>query len=172
MPKPRIALALCALTLTTLPAIAEEPKREILVPAGWEGAYNFGYAPAIRVGDRVILSGIPNGGPGTYEERTRRMYERAKEVLAFAGATFDDVVEVMTFHRAPTDSPAFMQEFGQYMPIHQEFFGDHRPAWTAVGTSALLSGNADVEMRLEAVLGSGASSKVVYENPPATKDTD
>ncbi len=47
------------------------------------------------------------------------------------------------------------------MPIHRESFGDHRPAWTAVGTTALLSPTAVVEMRVVAVVGSGLSSRVV-----------
>lgn len=145
---------------------AEEVEREIHVPAGWEGAYEFGYAPVIRVGDRVIVSGIPAGGEGSYEEKIRGMYQRAVELLATAGATIDDVVELTTFHLEPTDSASFQEEFQQYMPIHREFFGEHRPAWTAVGTSALLSSTAPVEMRVIAVIGSGDSSRVVFAEPP------
>lgn len=168
MRKPRIPVAVAALTLalTGTPAFAGEVDREIHVPAGWEGAYKFGYAPVLKVGDMVIVSGVANGGDGTYEERTRRMYQQAEGLLAAAGATFDDVVEVTTFHLAPDSSLAFRAEFDRYMPIHQSFFGEHRPAWTAVGTSALLSRTADVEMRLVAVVGSGKSSRVVFENPP------
>lgn len=66
------------------PAQATGVEREILVPAGWEGAYDFGYAPVIRVGDRVIVSGIPAGGDGTYEEKIRGMYRRAVELLTAA----------------------------------------------------------------------------------------
>lgn len=147
-------------------------KREIHVPAGWEGAYDFGYAPVIRVGDMVIVSGIPAGGPGTYEEKVRGMYQRAVDLLHAAGATIDDVVELTTFHLEPKDSPSFRAEFAKYMPIHKEFFGDHRPAWTAVGTSALLSGTGVVEMRVIAVIGSGESSRVVFENPRAPETPD
>ena len=175
MPKHRFALTVAltlTLGLTTVPARAADVAREIHVPAGWECAYEFGYAPVLRVGDRVIISGVPNGGPGSYEERTRRMYERARELLAAAGADFSDVVEVLTFHRAPADTAEFRAEFDKYMPIHKEFFGDHRPAWTAVGTTVLLSGSADVEMRLEAVAGSGAASRVVYEKAPAAPESD
>lgn len=57
---------------------------------------------------------------------------------------------------------------GCYMPIHKEFFGDHRPAWTAVGTTVLLSRTAPVEMRVVAVVGSGKASRVVYGEEPAT----
>ncbi|HEX2253725.1 MAG TPA: Rid family hydrolase [Thermoanaerobaculia bacterium] len=166
-------LPLCALLLavplllSASPARAAGVEREIHVPAGWEGAYEFGYAPVIRVGDQVIVSGIPAGGEGTYEEKVRRMYERAVDLLTAAGATIDDVVELTTFHPEPRDSAAFHAEFEKYMPIHRDVFGDHRPAWTAVGTTALLSPSAVVEMRVVAVIGSGKSSRVVFEKPPA-----
>jgi enamine deaminase RidA (YjgF/YER057c/UK114 family) len=164
-----LALVALALALTAVPARAGGVDREIHVPAGWEGAYEFGYAPAIRVGDMVIVSGVPAGGEGTYEEKIRRMYQRIGDLLRAAGATFDDVVELTSFHAEPRDSPAFRAEFEKYMPIHREFFGEHRPAWTAVGTTALLSPTAVVEVRVIAVVGSGKASRVVYENPPAPK---
>lgn len=167
------AAAACVVLLAASPPLAAEVTRTIHVPAGWEGAYEFGYAPAVRVGDTVIVSGIPAGGPGTYEEKIRRMYQRAEELLAAAGATLDDVVELTTFHTGPGDSATFRAEFERYMPIHREFFGEHRPAWTAVGTSALLSPTAPVEMRILAVVGSGQASTVVRGKPtpdPAPDD--
>jgi hypothetical protein len=85
----------------------------------------------------------------------------AGALLADAEASFEDVVELTTFHVEPADSAAFSAEFERYMPIHREFFGEHRPAWSAVGTSALLSPTAVVEMRLVAVVGSGKNSRVV-----------
>ncbi|MCH9651827.1 MAG: hypothetical protein K0U98_26600 [Deltaproteobacteria bacterium] len=159
-PLPMHLLLVAALFLGSS-AEAGDVKREILVPEGWEGAYDFGYAPAIRVGDQIILSGIPNGGSGDYEERTRRMYQRAVELLEAAGASLDDVIELTTFHTESKTSAAFREEFARYMPIHREFFGEHRPVWTAVGTSVLLSPNATVEMRVMAIAGSGAQSEVV-----------
>ena len=111
-----------------------------------------------RVGETVIVSGIPASGEGSYEEKIRRMYQRAQELLEAAGATIDDVVELTTFHAEPKDPAAFRQEFERYMPIHREFFGQHRPAWTAVGTTALLSPTAVVEMKIHAVVGSGKAA--------------
>lgn len=161
-PMPTACLLACMLAPTAT-AIAQraETERTIHVPPGWEGAYQFGYAPVVRVGAWVIVSGIPAGGEGTYEQKVRRMYERAGALLADAEASFDDVVELTTFHVEPADSAAFGAEFERYMPIHREFFGEHRPAWSAVGTSALLSPSAVVEMRLVAVVGSGKNSRVV-----------
>ena len=168
-----LTLVLLALAAGAIPArAAAEAERTIYVPAGWEGAYEFGYAPVVRVGDTVIVSGVPAGGEGSYEEKVRRMYRRVKELLVAAGATIDDVVELTTFHAGPKDSAAFHAEFERYMPIHREFFGEHRPAWTAVGTTALLSPTAVVEMRVVAVAGSGRSTRVVRgeAKPPAEKE--
>lgn len=156
-----LTLAAAATLLVAATAQADGNERTTFVPDGWEGAYEFGYAPVVRVGDMVIVSGVPAGGEGTYEEKIRRMYERAGSLLEAAGASFDDVVELTTFHLTPKDSPTFREEFELYMPIHREFFGDNRPAWTAVGTTALLSSTAPVEMRLVAVIGSGKTSRVV-----------
>ena len=150
-----------AVTLSAGPAAAGDTSRTIHVPEGWEGAYEFGYAPVVRVGDMVIVSGVPASGDGTYEEKIRGMYTRIQQLLQAAGATIDDVVELTTFHLEPEDSAAFRAEFERYMPIHREFFGEHRPAWTAVGASALLSQAAPVEMRVVAVVGSGDDSRVV-----------
>ncbi len=159
--RPALTPAALALCFLAPPSTAGDASQTIYVPDGWEGAYDFGYAPVLKVGDMVIVSGIPNSGEGTYEEKIRRMYTRAKELLASAGASIDDVVELTTFHLEPKDAAAFGAEFERYMPIHKEFFGDHRPAWTAVGTSALLSRTATVEMRLVAVAGSGEGRQVV-----------
>jgi enamine deaminase RidA (YjgF/YER057c/UK114 family) len=161
------ALATVALAWAPLASAQEavsapdERTRSIHVPSGWEGAYDFGYAPVIRVGDWVIVSGIPAGGEGSYEDKVRRMYQRAKALLEEAGASIDDVIELNTYHVEPKTSEAFQQEFARYMPIHREFFQEHRPTWTAVGGSVLLSPTAVVEMRVVAVAGSGASSRVV-----------
>ena len=155
-----LAIAAALLAAVSAPVGATD-KMTIHVPEGWEGAYSFGYAPVVRVGDWVIVSGIPAGGEGTYEEKIRGMYRRAAQLLEAAGASFDDVVELTTFHTTPTGSAEFRAEFDKYMPIHREFLGEHRPAWTAVGTTALLSSTAVVEMRVVAVAGSGANREVV-----------
>ncbi len=154
-------LAILCLAVTATAKAADDVSRTIHVPPGWEGAYDFGYAPVVRVGNLVIVSGVPAGSQGTYEEKIRRMYEQAVALLAEAGAKVEDVIELTTFHRDAKDTPGFSAEFDRYMPIHREFFRDHRPAWTAVGTTALLSPTAPVEMRVMAVVGSGAASRVV-----------
>mgnify|MGYP001828555264 CR=1 FL=1 len=173
-PRQRI-LVLASLAISLWPwlrpsiSLADEIAQRIVVPPAWQGAYDFGYAPAIRVGDWVILSGIPAAGEGTSEDKIRRMYTRAEELLKASGATIEDVVELTTFHLEPDGTAEFRAEFDLYMPIHRAFFGEHRPAWSAVGTSALLAHGAVVEMRVVAVAGSGQARQVVPRIDRATE---
>lgn len=143
-------------------AISSSPGRKtIVIPAGQDQAYDdYHYAPAVRVGDTVIVSGIPAGGDGSYEDQVRRMFERARKTLEAAGASLGDVVEINTFHAQPKDSAAFNAEFQRFLKLHQEYFPDGYPAWTAVGTSALLAPGAVLEMRLVAVVDAGRTTKV------------
>lgn len=140
---------------------SETARKTIVIPAGQGEAYDaYHYAPAVRVGDTVIVSGIPAGGPGSYEDQVRRMFERAQKVLEAAGANLSDVVEINSFHAQPRDSAAFNTEFERFLKIHKEYFPSGYPAWTAVGTTALLAPGAVVEMRLVAVVGAGRSEKI------------
>jgi len=84
---PVVASIVAALLLAVKPAAAEDVSRTIYVPEGWEGAYEFGYAPVLRVGETVIVSGVPAGGDGTYEEKIRGMYTRVRELLETARFT-------------------------------------------------------------------------------------
>ena len=159
--------ALLVLALAAAPAFAADaPSREHLGPKGTEGAYHeWHYTPAVKVGEMVIVSGIPSGPGATYEEQIHAMFRNAKATLETAGATLTDVVEINTFHANAKDTASFREEFARFAPIHHEYFPANYPAWTAVGTTALLAQGAAVEMRLVAVIGSGKNPKVSIPEP-------
>ncbi len=142
------------------------PTREHLAPEGWEDSYHgLHYSPVVKIGNRVIVSGIPAGGPGkTDEEKIRWMFGQLKAHLEKAGATLEDVVEITSFHVA-TDHADFRKKVEPMLKVHHEVFRDHYPAWTAVGTTALFSKDAPVEMRAEAIIGSGKSAKADIPKP-------
>lgn len=153
-----LASLLCACT----GSVKATPDSAIVIPAGREPAYdNYHYAPAVRVGDTVIVSGIPAAKGNTYEERIRWMFDRLKLTLEAAGASIDDVVEINTYHREPKDTAAFNEEFKRFLAVHDEYFHGNYPAWTAVGTTALLADGAPVEMRVVAVIGYGKHRRIV-----------
>jgi enamine deaminase RidA (YjgF/YER057c/UK114 family) len=140
------------------------PEKVVVIPAGRERAYDeYHYAPAVRVGDTVIVSGIPAALGETYEAQVRWMFERLKLTLEAAGASMDDVVEITTYHREAKDTAGFTAEFKRFLAVHQEYFPAGYPAWTAVGTTALLAEGAPVEMRAMAVVGSGKRLRVQRE---------
>lgn len=144
------------------------PGKTVYITAGKDANYDsYHFAPALKVGDTVILSGIPAAGDGSYEDKVRRMFERMKAELAMAGATPADVVEITTFHTEPKDTPAFDAEWDRFLKIHAEYFpAGNYPAWTAIGGIVLLSPGAVVEMRVVAVIGSGNAPVKVQRSAP------
>jgi len=168
---PRPAFAAAVLPALLLAACASTPRtadlsRTIIIPAGAEAAYDqYHYAPAVRVGDTVIVSGIPAPRGDTYEERIDRMFQRLQGVLEASGATLADVVEIQTFHAHVTDTPSFEAEFERFRTVHARYFKDGYPAWTAVGTTALLAEGSPVEMRVVAVVGAGKQTRIQRGRP-------
>lgn len=157
-----LSLGACAQALADQPT----PTREHFAPRGMESAYHdWHYTPVVKVGTSVIVSGIPASGSGSYEDKVRRMFVSLRGQLELAGANMADVVELTSFHVAPTDTKSFQEEFMRFAPIHHEFFPSHYPAWSAVGTTALLAPGAVVELRAVAVIGSGRAPKADIAAP-------
>jgi len=150
----------CLLAVFANHAWAAEPvSRQHLAPSGWEGSYHrLHYSPVVRIGDRLIISGIPASQGDTEEAKIRWMFGQLKLHLETAGASMEDVVELTSFHVA-TGHEEFRKRMEPVLKVHREFFKDHYPAWTAVGTTALFSANAPMELRAEAIIGSGRTAK-------------
>ncbi|MCK7592700.1 Rid family hydrolase [Pseudomarimonas salicorniae] len=167
-----LVLLACAASVSA--AGNETPSREHLAPPGMEAAYHdWHYTPVLKVGDMVIVSGIPAGRGADYEEKIENMFVALKAHLASAGAEMSDVVELTSFHVLPKDDAAFREEFARFAPIHHRHFPDHYPAWSAVGTTALLAPGAVVELRAVAVIGSGKQPRANIPQPqrrPPPKD--
>ncbi|MBC7989555.1 MAG: RidA family protein [Luteimonas sp.] len=146
------------------------PTREHLAPKGWEDSYHgLHYSPVVKLGDRVIVSGIPAAVGETDEDKIRWMFAELKKHLEAAGATLEDVVELTSFH-VSTDHADFRKKVEPMLKVHHEVFRDHYPAWTAVGTTALFSANAPVELRAEAIIGSGKLAKADIAKPAPQPD--
>ena len=70
----------------------------------------------------------------------------------------DDVVELQSFH-VSRDHDDFRKRVEPVLKVHR--------AWTAVGTTALFSKDAPMEIRAEAIIGSGAKAKASIPVPAA-----
>lgn len=94
------------------------------------------YAPAVRVGQSLYISGQIGRDENMQlvEEKEAQFvqtFENLKKVLAAAGATFDEVVDVTSFHTDMRDLPLYMKIRDRY------FTGAIVPAWTAIGAASL-----------------------------------
>ena len=121
-------------------------------------AYNReGFAPARRSGDLLFISGIivaRRAGEGTdvesFKKETRRAFRRIEHELGAAGASFDDVVMINSFHvwSGPDFVGSKEQQFEAFEQVKQEFMHGPHPAWTAVGSTGLLGEGGIVEVQM------------------------
>jgi enamine deaminase RidA (YjgF/YER057c/UK114 family) len=110
-----------------------------------------GFSRAVRVGDRVLVSGTGPVWPSGEVDpdagaQARRCFEIVAAALAEAGAGLVDVVRTRMY---VTDA-AHGAAVGA---VHRELLGDVRPAATMVVVAALLDPRWVVEIEAEAVLG-------------------
>jgi enamine deaminase RidA (YjgF/YER057c/UK114 family) len=111
---------------------------------------SIGFSRALRVGDRVIVSGtgpvLPGGGcPEGAGAQARRCFEILEGALAEAGAGMADVVRTRMFLTSAEDGEAVGA-------VHGELLGHVRPAATMVVVAGLLNPAWKVEIEAEAVL--------------------
>ena len=72
-------------------------------------------------------------------------FENVKAVLSAAGATFDDVVDMVTYH---TD----MRDLQLFMSIKDRYYTGEYPAWTGIGVTSLAMPGLMVEIKCVAML--------------------
>lgn len=140
-------------------AAAAAPEKEPVVPEGFEEIVEqYHYSPAVKVGNQLYLAGVMASVPD-YDVTTggdvdkeamavafRAAFEEAGAVLKEAGASWDDVVDITTFH---TDIDAQIYPFAD---VKDEFIKAPYPAWTAIDVDRLFSPEAITEIKIIAVM--------------------
>ncbi len=112
--------------------------RSAVFPANRHALFEaHGYSAAIRSGDLLFVSGQvgsrSDGSPEPdFEAQVRLAFSNLEATLAAAGCTFDDIVDVTTFHTDPET------QFPAVMTVKREVFAAPPfPNWTAVGVNWL-----------------------------------
>jgi len=111
--------------------------RKAIIPPGMESVYEkIGYAPALKVGNTVYVSGQIGRDLSMQlvegcEAQMVQAFDNLRLVLEAAGASLADVVDLTSFHTDMRDLPLFMQVRNRYFRSHP------LPAWTAVGAHML-----------------------------------
>ena len=126
--------------------------RKDIIDPGWGWDRAFGYSQAVRAGGLLFLAGQmpvdPRTGAIVHEGdvagQTRQTFENLKAVLAAAGASLDDIVELVSYHTNMADLGAMLEVKTAYLP--RDF-----PAWTAIGVAALAFPGQLLEIKAVAV---------------------
>jgi enamine deaminase RidA (YjgF/YER057c/UK114 family) len=105
-----------------------------------------GYADAVVAGDTIYLSGVVvgqrEGEP--LDAAYDRAYRRIGAILARAGASWDDVVDMTSYH---TDITV---EFEAMTAVHRRYVNPPFPAWTAIDVDRLIPGLGITEIKIVA----------------------
>jgi enamine deaminase RidA (YjgF/YER057c/UK114 family) len=118
-------------------------------PAGRKLQEDWGFSDAIVTGDTVFLSGVvagPREGETDLQIAYGRAFERISKILERAGASWDDVVDITTFH---TDIKA---QFQAIREVKDRFVKPPFPAWTAIQVVRLGPDNGITEIKVIAKL--------------------
>ena len=116
-------------------------KREAIFPANRHALYEqHKYSAAIRSGDLLFVSGqVGSRADGTpepdFERQVQLAFDNLASVLAAAGCTFQDIVDVTTFHTDPE------KQFPTVMAVKNNVFSQHpiRPGPRSVSIGSLAS---------------------------------
>lgn len=122
-------------------------QRDAVFPANRHSLYEqHGYSAAIRSGDLLFVSGQvgsrADGSPEPdYERQVRLAFANLESTLAAAGCSFDDIVDVTSFHTDPES------QFPTMMTVKSEIFPRAPyPNWTAVGVNWLAGFDFEIKV--------------------------
>jgi enamine deaminase RidA (YjgF/YER057c/UK114 family) len=148
------------------------PTREVIIPEGMEILYEkYHYCPGLRVGNTLYVSGQVGRDENLQvvegiEAQFIQAFENVKKVLSAAGVTFDDVVEMVTYHvtgaafsqigDASSSASGQQQLAIPYLPLFMQvkdrYFTSKFPTWTGVGVTTLSTPGLIVEIKCTAIL--------------------
>ena len=111
------------------------------------------YSQAVKIGNRVETSG--QGGwnddlqiPKALGDEIAQAFRNLEQTLATAGASWDHVVHVNSYHVGgfpPEVNETMARLYRQYMP-------NHAPIWTQLGVEALGLPDMRIEIRVTAII--------------------
>jgi len=107
----------------------------------------WGFADAVVTGDTIYLSGVVAGlRPGETDLNTAydRAFQRIGKILERAGASWDDVVDITSFH---TDLKSQMPAI---VAVKNRYVKGPPPAWTAIQVVRLIPDAGITEIKIVA----------------------
>ncbi|MEH2075665.1 MAG: RidA family protein [Nostoc sp.] len=145
--------------------------REVIIPKGMEILFEkFHYCPGIKVGNTLYISGQVGRDENLQvvkgiEAQFVQAFENVNQVLKAGGATFDNVVEMITYHVTGTglgelqteviasgQSPDIIPFLPIFMQVKDRYFSSNFPTWTGLGVIGLSNPGLIVEIKCTAIV--------------------
>jgi enamine deaminase RidA (YjgF/YER057c/UK114 family) len=107
----------------------------------------WGFADAVVTGDAIYLSGVVAGlrpGETDLQVAYNRAFQRIGKILERAGANWDDVVDITSFH---TDLKSQMPAM---VAVKNKYVHAPPPAWTAIQVVRLIPDAGITEIKIVA----------------------
>ncbi|MCO5132267.1 MAG: RidA family protein [Xanthobacteraceae bacterium] len=106
----------------------------------------FGYSPAVRAGDFLYVAGQiglnPDGSmPANDEGQIVNAFDRLKIVLEEAGASLDDIVELVSYH------VGLQNHLGKFVEIKSRYIREPFPTWTILEIAGLARPGLVIEIK-------------------------
>ncbi|AUH41760.1 Rid family hydrolase [Streptomyces sp. CMB-StM0423] len=120
-----------------------------------------GYSGAVRVGDRVEISGQAGVDddlviPDSLADEIIRAFDNVERTLASVGATWKDVIHVNSYHKVAPGEDVIGPDHNDVMAEQfRRRLGGRAPIWTETGVTVLGLAAMRVEIRVTAIVGSG-----------------
>ena len=122
-------------------------RRETIFPADRSALYDkHRYSAAIRSGDLLFVSGQvgsrSDGRPEPdFAKQVQLAFDNLEATLKAAGATFDDIVDITSFHTDPEN------QFEAVLQVKDRIFSAPPfPNWTAIGVSWLAGFDFEIKV--------------------------
>jgi enamine deaminase RidA (YjgF/YER057c/UK114 family) len=118
------------------------------------------YSQAVRVGDRIDISG--QGGwdddlnfPDELEDEIVQAFDNVERTLTEAGVGWQHVIAIESYH-VPAEEDSIGEAHNRVMIEQLRLrMGDHQPIWTELGVVALGAPGMRIEIRVTAIAGQG-----------------
>lgn len=122
-------------------------KRDVVYPQGRQALYDKNaYSAAVRSGDLLFVSGQvgsrEDGSPEPdFAAQVQLAFDNLQSVLEAAGASFDDIVDLTSFHTDPET------QFATVLEAKTRAFPDKPyPNWTEVGVNWLAGFDFEIKV--------------------------
>ena len=123
-----------------------------IVPPSLKAASEaFQFAPAVRIGDQILVSGIAGVDaegrlPPDFRSQAENVFTTLEAILNEAGATLDDVASLTSYHVGDLDDQ--LREFAE---IKATRLRAPHPGWTGIGVTQIGVPGALLEVSAVAV---------------------